>query len=101
MNMKNPLREDALSVIQEEAQAVAVTYGAAWCEQATEALLLGIVSRLGGCQVYVPRQSFAQRTVRDAKILARFDGTNIQALAREFQTSERTIRRVLIAHRSD
>jgi Mor family transcriptional regulator len=54
-----------------------------------------LAERLGGAQLYVPRLSISARRTRDEQIRAQFDGRNARQLAREFHTSERTVRRVL------
>lgn len=87
--------EDSLSIINEEAKAVAMRYGAAWCDEAAALLARRLADRLGGTQLYIPMQSVADRKARDVELRKRFDGKNIRALAREFHTSERTVRRIL------
>lgn len=93
--------EDPLAIINEEAKAVAMHYGATWCDEAAALLARRIASRLGGSQLYVPMQTAADRKARDAQLRGRFDGTNVRALAREFRTSERTVRRVLAVSGDD
>lgn len=97
--MKNQERisDDPLVVIEGEARAVATSYGASWCEEAGAALIRRIVRRLGGVQVYVPRQSGDARRLRDKMIRSKFNGRNVRALAIEFEMSERTVRRILEA----
>lgn len=88
--------EDPLSIIEDEARAVAVCYGAQWCDEAAATLVRRIVDRLGGSQVYVPRQSMVHKQNRDAEIRAQFNGLNIRDLAKKYRTSERTIRRIIV-----
>lgn len=95
MKKTEAMAEDALSIIEDEARAVAVCYGAQWCDEAAATLIRRLVTRLGGVQVYVPRQSLAERKARDESVRARFNGCNVRELARDFGTSERTIRRIL------
>lgn len=87
--------EDPLAVIADEAKTVAVCYGALWCDEAAATLVRRIVMRLGGLQVYVPRQTLSQRSKRDESVRARFNGRNVRQLALEFGMSERTVRRIL------
>ncbi|WP_354318750.1 Mor transcription activator family protein [Pseudacidovorax sp. 1753] len=87
--------EDPLSIIENEARAVAILYGAEWCGRASETLMRRLVERLGGVQVYIPRITRVERATRDTEIRSRFNGKNLRQLARDYSTSERTIRRVV------
>lgn len=91
------MADDPLSIIEDEARAVAVCYGAQWCDEAAATLVRRIVMRLGGTQVYVPRQTVADRAWRDSQIRERFNGCNIRELARDYGIAERTIRRIVNA----
>lgn len=97
------MTEDPLEIINDEARAVAISHGAVWCDDADALLKRRIMKRLGGVQLYVPRQSLTERIDRNQAIRSRFDGRNIRELALEFQTSERTIRRIVdkTAHAKD
>lgn len=85
---------DPLSVIEEEARAIARHYGAQKCHEAAAALMDRLIIRLGGLQIYVPLQSAAFRKNRDAQVRLNFNGRNIKELARKFNMSERSIRRI-------
>jgi len=87
--------EEAISLICEAVHVVARKHGAVWCKEADAALRQQLCVDMGGAQFYVPRQSFVARKERNEQIVARFNGHNIRDLAREFRTSERTVRRIL------
>lgn len=95
MTAENSTNEDPLSILKEEARDVAIKYGAQWCEEATTVFANRIILRLGGVQIYVPRQSHQDKKVRDNEVRGRFNGRNLRDLAREFGVTERTIRRIL------
>lgn len=86
---------NALATIEEVVRTLAVTLGARWSPAASELLKRHIAERLGGTQIYIPQKSMCQRSSRDEKIRADFDGTNVSLLARAHNLSERTVRRIL------
>ena len=51
-------------------------------------------TQAGGAQLYVPQRSIQQR---NAEILAAFDGTNTEALARRHHLSRRQVERIVRA----
>lgn len=97
MKTHDPSYEDPIVIIENEARVVAVHYGAIWGDEARLALMRRIAARLGGTQIYFPRQRGEDRRLRDEEIRARFNGRNIRALAVAFKLSERTVRRIVEA----
>lgn len=89
------MEENALQIIEEEARTVAELHGATWSEAARGALCSRLIARLGGIQFYMPKVSSVERSERNELIIRSFDGRNIKTLARQFDLSERTIRRVV------
>lgn len=87
--------DDALSAIEEEARKVAREFGALWDESAANRLKSNLANRLGGTQIYIPRNDPSDRRLRDFRIINDFNGLNIKQLARKFQMSERSIRRII------
>ena len=85
---------DPLSVIEEEAREIACYYGAQKYNEAAAALVDRLIIRLGGLQIYVPLQSAAFRKNRDEQVRLSFNGRNIKELARKYNMSERSIRRI-------
>lgn len=88
-------QEDPLAIIVDEARNVALSFGVIWSVEAEAALRKRIASRLGGAQYYLPRHSQTDRYERDQKIREEFNGCNIRELARRYEMSERTVRRIL------
>jgi len=90
---------DPLTIIEEEARAVAQCYGAAWCDEAAAKLIDRLVLRLGGAAVYVPRRGAAERRRVHAAIRERGNGRNIEDLAREFNMTPRNVRKIIAGAR--
>jgi Mor family transcriptional regulator len=87
--------DDPLVVLEQEARAVAHSFGVAASADAAAALVDRFVHRLGGTSVSVPRRSAADRERINAEIRRRFNGTNVREIARDLALSERHVRRVL------
>jgi Mor family transcriptional regulator len=90
---------DPISILEEEARAVAQCFGIAASDDAAAALVDRMIARLGGAHVYFPlgvaRQRKASRHAVKSAIRARFDGSNLKELAREYDLSPRHVRRLL------
>lgn len=84
-----------MTVIEEEAKAVAQCFGVVDCEAAAAALRDRIVMRLGGAHIYVPQRRALERARIVAEMRARFTGGNGAELAREYGLSSRHARRIL------
>ncbi|WP_370646129.1 Mor transcription activator family protein [Pseudacidovorax sp. NFM-22] len=97
MNTPDHAQECPLSIIADEARNVAICCGAQWSPGATADLMRRLAACLGGMEIYIPRESAAERLTRHEKIRNRFNGRNVRELAKEFGISERTIRRILRA----
>jgi len=87
---------DAIAVLREELAAAAICHGVERVEDLTEALVTRVVQRLGGTTVYVrnPRVMHRERIARE--VLAKFNGRNSRALAREYGVSVRWVQRLLV-----
>ena len=83
---------DPVLVIQQEARAVAQSFGVAVPDEAAAALVERLLLRLGGSKVYVPKLN---RRAAHSVIRERFDGSNLKQLAREHGLSVRHVRRIL------
>lgn len=93
---KTPAENDEpIDVIAEEARAAARSFGVVAPDEFAAALIDRILLRLGGLHLYIPRQSTRDRRRMREEIIARFDGANINALAREYALTPRHIRRIL------
>ncbi len=60
-----------------------------------EAVISVIAESLGGVQVYIPRADQLRRALRDLRIAAEFDGSNIAELARRHRLSTQRVRAIL------
>lgn len=87
--------DDFLAIIAFEAEAIALRHGVQWGSEAAEILVEKIVARFGGIQIYIPRQRFSERLNRNREIKRLFNGLNVKKLARQFDLSERSVRRIL------
>lgn len=93
--MKNhDIDDDPIAVIEDEARAVAKSFGIPACEDMAAMFVERIMLRLGGENIYVPRRRLKERQRVIAEIKERFTGRNASALAREFGVSVRWIRKV-------
>jgi len=90
---------DPISILEEEARAVAQCFGVAASDAIAAALIDRMIARLGGTHVYIPlgeaRRREAERQLVKNEIRKRFDGTNLKELAREYSLSPRHVRRIL------
>lgn len=91
--------ENCLEAISAEARSVANEFGAEWNEAASTLFLQRLTQRFGGTQVYIPLRGRNARKKRDEEVLDAFDGRNITTLARRFQISERSVRRIISSAR--
>lgn len=70
-------------------------------EQRELAELIGIdnykklVRSLGGCNVYVYKESTLVKKIRDKEILKMFNGGNFKEIAKYFDLSEQSVRSIL------
>lgn len=90
--------EDALEVIEQEAEAVGLALGVA--ERTTFARMLAerIALRLGGQLVYVSKRNREALLMRNAEIFRVFDGRNHDEIAREHGITTRQVRKILKNH---
>lgn len=94
-NTANQHRDDPISVLEEEARAVARCFGVAACDEVAAAFVDRVILRLGGGYVYVPQRRTEERRRIRREILDRFNGRNIKELAREFSLTQRHVRRIV------
>lgn len=83
---------DPVSVIEQEARAVALSFGVSTPDDAAAALVERVLMRLGGGQFYLPKKL---ALTRNQAIRARFRGDNVAELAREFGLTPRSVRRIV------
>lgn len=88
---------EPLAIIEEEARAMAVSFGISTPEAAAECLVDRIVQRLGGTHVYLPKKSSRERQATHVEIAALFNGTNLFELAKRYGMTPRHVRRILTA----
>jgi Mor family transcriptional regulator len=84
-----------VSVIEQEARAVAASFGVSVPDDAAAALVQRLLIRLGGERLYLPRRRAALQ--RHEEIRARYTGGNVADLAREFGLTTRSVRRIVNA----
>lgn len=87
--------DNILSRIEDEARAVAASFGVPTPNDLAAALLDRLRVNLGGERIYVPQRDRRTRASRDAAIRAEFTGNNHADLARRHQISIRQVRNVL------
>lgn len=102
MTPQNPTRMtkftdniDPVAVIEQEARAVALSFGMAAPDDVASALVERLMLRLGGGQLYLPKKRVESPRVRHQQIRARFRGDNVADLAREFGLTPRSVRRIV------
>jgi Mor family transcriptional regulator len=87
--------DDALDVIEQEAEAVGLALGHGEPVRLARMLAERISQRLGGRLVYVAKRNREALEARNASICAAFNGRNIPELAAEHQITERQVRKIL------
>lgn len=90
---------DPVAILREEATAAAIAHGADRCEELAENLVMRFVNRVGGLRHYVRQSNAVERESIHRQIRQRFNGTNLEQLALEFQRSPRHLRRILAAEK--
>lgn len=91
---EHDIDDDPLAVIEDEARAVARSFGISACEDVAAMFVERIMLRLGGENIYVPRRRLKDRQRVIAEIRGRFTGRNAAVLAREFGVSVRWVRQI-------
>ena len=92
--------DEPIAIIEEEARAMARCFGVTAPEEAAASLVDRILLRLGGAHVYLPRRSARARARTQVEIVARFNGSNLFELAREYAMSPRHLRRIIAKQRT-
>jgi Mor family transcriptional regulator len=95
MQMTSGTDIDPLTIIEEEARAVAVSFGIGPSTEMAAAMVDRIVHRLGGGLIYIRAASMRQKRLTHAAVRARFTGNNHEELAKELDISSRHLRRIL------
>ena len=54
-----------------------------------------IIDYAGGTQIYIPKRRTIERPMRERAILAEYNGSNTKYLARKYDITERTVRKIL------
>lgn len=91
---------EPMDIIREEARAVALSFGVRACDEAAAALIDRVHARLAGSHIYLAKRSAVDRRRRQAEMMARFDGTNLEPLAREYRISLRHARRLVMVRQA-
>lgn len=86
---------DPVAVIEQEARAVALSFGMAAPDDVASALVERLMLRLGGDRLYLPKKRAESPRARHQEIRARFRGDNVAELAREFGITARSVRRIV------
>jgi Mor family transcriptional regulator len=89
------ISDHALDIIEEEARAVAQCFGVPVPEDAASMIVDRIIARLAGSNIYIPKKSRRDRSRTRRLIRLRSTGNNIRELAREFNMSERWVRKIV------
>lgn len=88
-------RFDPIEIIRSEAHATALSFGVSMPDEMAASLVERIQERLAGTPVYIASRSSQQREQQYAYIRGHFNGSNVNALARETGLSPRSVRRIL------
>lgn len=99
--MSKPYEMDPVAIIEEEARAMAQSFGICSPEDAAQSLMDRILIRLGGELIYLPKRSARRRRRDREELLSRFNGRNLFELAREYGITPRHLRRVLAGTASE
>ena len=86
---------DPVAVIEQEARAVALSFGVSAPDDAAAALVDRVLMRLGGDRLYLPKKRSESPRARHQEIRNRFKGDNVAELAREFKLTPRSVRRIV------
>ncbi len=99
--MNEPSALDPLTIIEEEARAVAKCFGVAASNEVAAAMVDRVRFRLAGVRFYV-RSSAGRDRARQIReeIKSKFNGRNIAELSSEYGMSERHLRRILFKQRA-
>lgn len=54
-----------------------------------------LIANLGGCQIYIPKWETIFKEVRNKKIKEDFNGFNHRELAKKYNLSEKTVRKIV------
>ena len=95
MKYSNRVDDEPLTIIEEEARAMARCFGASAPDEAAASLIDRILLRLGGAHIYLPKRSARERRQAHMEIAARFNGSNLFELAKEYQMTPRHLRRII------
>lgn len=87
--------DDPLHILEEEARAVAMSFGVSACDAAAAALVDRVIRRLAGTNFYVHSASTRARQRVQTEMRRKFNGTNLRELASEYGMSVRHARRIV------
>lgn len=54
-----------------------------------------LIENFGGCQLYIPKWETIYKEVRNKKIRENFNGFNYRELAKKYNLSEKTVRKIV------
>src|SRR5690606_5789979 len=91
---------DPIEIIRAEARAVAHCFGVSAPDEAAASMVERLQARLAGVCVYIPARSAQDRQRVREEILARWSGSNVKALAREFGLTPRGVRKIVAGGRT-
>lgn len=74
---------------------MALCFGMTDGQAAASALVERIIQRMAGSNFYVPSIKAHQRRKDHLAMREKFNGTNVQQLAKEYEISERQVRRII------
>ena len=90
-----PVANNILIRLEEEARAVALAFGVPTANEMAAALIDRVRGSIGGARVYLPKRDVLRSVERDAAIRAEFNGRNTGALAHKYGLSTRWVRRIV------
>lgn len=94
-NSRRPSSHDLIALIEAEAHAVALSFGAAAPGAVAAALVDRLLLRIGGQPLYLPKRDPRKRELLHAKIRAAYTGNNVADLAQRHQLTARRVRQIV------
>lgn len=54
-----------------------------------------LIENFGGCQIYIPKRETIFKNIRNEEIIKNFNGFNQRELAKKYNLSEKTVRKIV------
>lgn len=94
MHPENDSKDNPMSLIEDEARAVAQCFGVSDTAAAARALIERISFRLGGEHIYIPKQTSQRRFEIRSEVLREWNGKNGRQIAKRLGISLRYVQKI-------